>query len=203
MNPEWNRLLDQARVKLPGASDAGIKGELFDVFNEFFSVSSAWLEDITVSVFATQTTYDLVPAFDGQIIRLLGVVDARNIPQVAALPDFSTLVIRAPSTAQNYTVTVAKNVTLPNDKKDLPIVPDWVLSVYGTVILDGLLGRMMLQQSKSYSNESLGTYHLKKFNSGVNGARVATLKRNSMNDQAWGFPQGFATHGQRGSMSTR
>ena len=33
---DFDRLMNQARTKLTGASEAGLKGELFDVITEFF-----------------------------------------------------------------------------------------------------------------------------------------------------------------------
>lgn len=196
------RVLNQARIKLPGASDAGLKGELFDTFNDFFGTSSSWLEDIVINVLTGVTNYDVTAADDGQIIRLMGCVDMNNIPQPAMMPSFGTLVlVNLPGQPNTFTATFAKNVTLPNNTHNFPIVPDWVLGVYGTSVLDGLLGRMMSQVGKSYSNETMGTYHLKRWNDAIQGARIATLRRNTLGTQAWGFPQSYRTRGQKGGVS--
>src|ERR1035437_10124771 len=47
---DLDHLLDQARTTLPGSSDAGLKGNLFDVFHEFFNDSNAWVETISVPI---------------------------------------------------------------------------------------------------------------------------------------------------------
>lgn len=200
---DFDRLMRQANVKLIGASDAGIKGELYDVFQEFFNVSSSWLENLDFTIIAGTVDYDLAPT-EGQIIRLAGVVDANNIPQPALMPARGRVSLRdVPSSGGAvFTATVIKNVVLPTTRDQVPLVPDWVLPVYHNVILDGLLGRMMSHMNKSYFSEQLSVYHLRRFRDGIAGARVDALRRNTMGAQAWAFPQTFRTRGQRGGVST-
>jgi len=196
--------MNQARVKLPGASDAGIKGELFDVLHEFFSDSSAWQEAITFDVMPTLQDYALV-ADGGQIVRLVGVMDANGIPVPASMPTIGTVLLQnAYDTAQVLTATVAKTVSLPihRDYNNVPQMPIWTLPVWGRTILDGVLGKMMTQVSKSYTNETLGTYHLKRFRDGIAMAKTAMLRRNSFGAQAWQFPQGYRTRNQKGGVSS-
>lgn len=197
-----DQLMRQAQVKLVGASNAGIKGELYDVFTEFFNDSSCWLEDLTVSVIAGETEYALTPT-EGQIIRLSGVVDVNLLPQPALMPTVGTLLLRdTPNTAQTFTATVIKNVVLPNTKDQFPIVPEWVLPLYHVGILDGLLGKMMGQPNSSYSNDTHSVYHLRRFRDAIARARVSALRRNTLGAQSWVFPRTFRTHGQRGGVST-
>jgi hypothetical protein len=118
------------------------------------------------------------------------------------MPNFGQVVLaEVPGQAATYQVTVALNVSLPTDKNGFPITSDWLLSIYSTGILDGLLGRMFSVPNKSYTNVALGQYHLKKFNGVVNQARVAALRNNAMGTQAWTYPQQFRTSGQRGGVS--
>src|ERR1017187_2005579 len=120
-NEDMSRLMNQARIKLLGASDAGIKNELFEVLTEFFDISSCWIETIDIDAVAYQTDYDLTVS-EGQIIRLGGVsgsslystsaqleaAQALNNGQslglhgqAAFMPDFSTLhLINPPSSPQ-------------------------------------------------------------------------------------------------------
>jgi hypothetical protein len=205
---EWTRLMNQARVKLTGASDAALKGELFDVLQEFYDRSSAWLESLLIPVIPNVVVYDLVPT-NGQAIRIVSIVqiDPSNPLTPANLrggkmPNFGQVVLdEIPAIAATFQVTVALNVSLPVDSNGFPITSDWALSIYSTGILDGLLGRMMSQPNKSYSNPSMGLYHLKKFEAVINQARVATIRNNAMGTQAWVFPQTFRTSGQRGGIS--
>ncbi len=199
---DWDRLIDSATAKLPGTSAALLKNEIFDVMHEFFTLSSAWLEDLSVPIVVGTVEYDLAVA-EGQIIRLAGVSDSNRVPQPALMPTIGTLLLAYPvNTPQTYTVTVVKNVVLPTDRQKIPTAPDWLLPVWGPSILDGVLGRMMGQISKSYSNPALSLYHLKRFLNAIASARSATLARNTMGGAAWGFPRQFGRGTQRGGFST-
>lgn len=201
---DWNQLLNQARVKLPGSSEAGIAGELFDTLHEFFDISSEWTEDLPVQiVIPDPQTYALTPS-GGSIIRLAGVLDANLRPQPAILSDTLDGVTFANpyNVAQLMTATVVKNVLATEDSDALPDIPKHILPRWHNTILDGLLGRMMGQMAKTYSNPTLSTYHLRRFRDGTAQARVAKLRRNSFGTQAWRFPSGFSTHSQRGAVSS-
>lgn len=200
---DFDRLMRQANVKLIGASDAGIKGELYDVFQEFFNDSSVWLENINFTIIAGTVDYDVAPV-EGQVIRLAGVVDTNGVPQPALMPTLGTIALRDMPSASGavFTATVIKNVVLPTTRDQTPIVADFVLPKYHNTILDGVLGRMMSHMGKSYFSEQLSVYHLRRFRDGIARARVEVLRRNTMGAQAWAFPQTFRSRGQRGGVST-
>jgi hypothetical protein len=203
----FEQLMNQARIKLPGSSDAGIKVELFDVMKEFLKDSNAWTEDITFTVQPNTTDYLLTPLQDGgQIIRLVGVWDDKMIPVPAFMPTFGTIrmVNQAAITPNQpvWTARVIKNITLPTTRDDIPVGPDWLLTVYSLDILDGLLGKMMGQQAKSYSNGTMSTYHLRRFRTAIQSARTAAIRQNTQGAQEWAFPRGWKTSTQRGGVST-
>lgn len=205
---EWTQVMNQARVKLTGVSDAALKGELFDVLKEFYDKSSSWLETLAINILPNITTYDLIPTA-GQILRIVGIVqnDPTNplTPQNirgGTMPTIGTLVLtEVPGSTASYGVTVALTVQLPVDKNGFPITADDTLTIYSTGILDGLLGRMMSVPNKSYTNQTMGLYHLKQFYVAANKARVAALRQNAFGTQAWVYPQLFRTSGQRGGVS--
>src|SRR5665647_424310 len=124
---DLDHLLDQARTKLPGSSEGGIKGELFDVFHEFFNDSNSWAEQISVPIVPGTLEYSVVPS-SGQIIRLAGVSNANGGPISALMPEVGILTLMNPTDiAATYVVTVVKNVKFPTDRHSIPDVPDWVL----------------------------------------------------------------------------
>lgn len=203
----FEQFMNQARIKLPGASDAGIKLELYDVMKEFMKDSNAWTEDITFTALPNTTKYLLTPVQDGgQIIRLIGVFDDKGIPIPAFMPTFGQItIVNQASTSPNqpvWTARVVKNITLPTTREDIPVGPDWLLTVYSVDILDGLLGKMMGQQAKSYSNGQMSTYHLRRFRTAIQGARTAAIRQNTQGAQEWAFPRGWASSSQRGGVST-
>lgn len=201
-NADMNRLMDHARIRLPGALDAAIQMELFSALREFFGGSNCWYEDIDFTALPTDSeyyadpdayTYDLAPT-DGTITRVLFVRDDQGRPISATMPIPGTLVLGyAPDVAKTYTARVALTVVDPVTREGYPSFPDWVLTKYGTEILDGVLGRMMSQLAKPYSNPTLALAHLRKFKQGVNKARVEAKTGNVYRAQDWRFPQSFAS----------
>lgn len=201
MTPDFEHILDQARVELPASSDAAIQHGLFDVFREFFHDSSSWTEDLSINIIPGTVAYDLVP-LDGQIIRLAGVVDQNMILQPAIMPTIGTILFRSPyASAATFTATVVKNVVLPTGKEFVPTLPDGFLAVWGKDIVDGLVGHMMQQMGKPYSNQGIANYHLSRFRNAVAAARVAALRRNAFGVQAWAFAQDWKMKSQRGGIS--
>lgn len=210
---DFNQLMNQARVTLVGSSDAGLKGAFYDVCTEFLNDSSAWTQDVQFLAVTTRTEYKLsVP--EGQIIRLAGVAtpqtpqgQAQNantvpggIPVPALMFDVGTVTIPAQNQDTTLVATFVCNVSLPSDRKGVPLAPDWLLPIWHVGLLDGLLGKMMLQPGKSYSNQQLATYHLKRFRDAIARARVSKLRASTNGTQAWRFPQGFSTRTQQGGV---
>lgn len=200
-NADMNRLMDNARVKLPGALDSAIQLELFSTLNEFFQETNIWYEYIEFDVTPTNDTYlqnpdaytyELTPLEGGVINRLIGVVDASGFPQAAIMPTPGYVILRfSPNMAQTYTARVTKTVVDPVTRDGYPVFPDWIMSKYGNDILDGVLGRMMGQVAKPYSSPQIATVHLRNFKQAINKARAEAMHGNVYRGQNWYFPQSF------------
>jgi hypothetical protein len=215
---DFEAFMNQCRVNLTGASDAGIKEELYDVLDEFCEHSGSWQETLTVPILAgttsggtsTNVTYTLVPSHDGYIIRLVGVWDANSIPQPAFLPTFDggdsavgqLQLVNPVNQNQNFTVTVAKTVKRPTTRDNVPVFSQTLFRRYHRYLLDGVIGKLMAQPNKSYSNTQMAQIRQARFKQGISTARVQTQRQNTLGAQAWSFPQDFRTRGQRGGVST-
>lgn len=196
-----NRLMDNARVMLPGALDNVMKLEFFTLMNEFFQNTNSWLENIAFDVQPTAFThlqdpdaytYELVPD-GGSIFRLMAVLNSQGQEQKVDMPTPGEVILKySPNIADTYTAIVAKTVTDPTTREGYPEFPAWVINKYGNEILDGLLGRMMAQPAKPYSSPQLAGYYTKKFQAGIQRAYVETLHGNVYRAQNWRFPQTFA-----------
>jgi len=194
---DWDQLITQATVKLVGVSDKGLKGELYDVLTEFFNDSSCWTQTVLVNAVTTSRVYPL-QVNEGQIIRLVMVSDAAGYPVPAVMPNIGELLLGyAPNSDQTYYAEVVTNCALPTQRDQMPVAPDWVLPIWHVGILDGLLGKMMSQPNKSYANERMASYHLKRFRDAIARARVSKLRANTNGTQAWRFPQSFRTDSQQ------
>jgi hypothetical protein len=211
---DFDQLMNQARVTLVGSSDAGLKGAFYDVCSEFLNDSSSWTQDVQVNAVPTRTEYPL-QVNEGQVIRLVGVStppipqgqqqDATTLPAgvfiPALMPTVGTLLLsQAPVSATTYIAQVVTNVALPTDRNAIPIGPDWLLPIWHVGLLDGLLGKMMMQPGKSYSDKVTGAYHLKRFRDVIARARVSKLRASTNGAQAWRFPQQFRSNTQRGGI---
>ena len=203
---EINRLMDHARIRLPGALDAALKMELFVVLDELFQGSNIWTEDVSFSVIGTTDSfvdnpdayiYPIVPT-NGLVFMLVAVADSMSNLQAASMPIPGQVVLASSSAANAvYTARVALTVTDPPDAEGYPVFPAWVMERYGSDILDGLLGRMMSQIAKPYSSPTMALFHLKKFAQCIKRAKNSAAHQNTYNVQSWRFPQTFASRGRK------
>lgn len=193
MTADLNRLMDNLRIRLPGATDEVLKLEYFSAMDQFFGASNIWTEDVDFAVTNDNKTYYVTPTGVANILRLMGVVNS-NGTVVAALmktPGEITLV-NYPNQADTYTLQFALTVKDPVTREGYPEYPDWILEKYGVDIIDGVLGRMMSQIAKPYSNERMAIYHMKRFQNTMAMAKVEAQHRNVYRGQSWRFPQTFA-----------
>lgn len=194
---EVTRLINNARSSLPGAVDALIQLEMFNVLDDFFQASNIWQNSIPVSVAVGQTSYDLSPTDSGVIISLLSLLNSDKIPVAATMQTPETLILNIiPSVATTVTALVSLTCVDPVDSNGYPQLPDWLLRKYGVGILDGVLARMMAQPAKPYSNPQLAIFHMRQFRAAVSRARTDARHANLYDGQLWSFP-GFARGRQR------
>ena len=191
-HPQIDRLMDNVRVHLPGAVDSLIQREIFNTLDEFLKTSLLWTEEIPVDLSAGETIYDVIPAA-GQPTQLITVVNPDGITVGASMAEPYVLVLQnTPTTEEELTATVALTVVDPVKTDGNPEVPEWIVTKYYLGILDGVLGRMMSQPAKPYSNERLAIYHLRRFRDATAGARVDARRKNVYGAQRWRYPQNFA-----------
>ena len=209
--PDILRLMNNARLRLTGATDDVLQYELFNTMDDFFKGSNAWQEDIDFAVPGqdpANTIYYLTPDGPALVDKLMWVFEvpssttiARGPPVGATMSNPGELVLTLqPSSAKVYRATVALTVQDPTTRDGYVSFPAWVLAKYRNVILDGLLGKMMSQPSKPYTNTQMSVFHMRKFNIKVASARVEVQRNNNYRQQAWRFPS-FSGGSQRGNSS--
>lgn len=199
---EWRWLINSARTKLPGAADAAIKQEANEVVREFAFETSTMIENLTITLTPSVTSYPLTPTEPGDIIRLGGAINSNGDPQPVSMPVLGSLQLRdTPTTAQTWTVMLIKQPSINVGKTGESSLPDGYLVVYGQPILWGLLGAMMGHINKPYSSGQMALYWLRKYRGAMTTARAAVLHQRTFGVNAWRFPSGFASRGQRGGVS--
>jgi hypothetical protein len=208
MAADIDRLMNNARTRLAGATDPLLQAELFNVMDEFFKTSNVWNEDIDIPIpgyDAPNTIYEVTPSGPALINQLLWVDDVnpdeptdRGTPIAAAMSVPGELTLKTQPTRNiTYRVTVSLTVEDPVKRDGYVTFPTWVLHKYRDVILDGLLGNMMSQPNKPWTNTQLSVFHMRKFKNKCAAARVEWTRNNTYRQQAWRFP-GFARGSQRG-----
>ena len=203
------RLIKNAQIVLPGSLDNVIRLELYNVLDSFFRDSSIWQEDVTFSVTAGDpvgTIYYIEPESVSAIVRLMYVFNLDRLQQRASMqiPGEVTFLTpppqQEPPATYQYVATVALSIIDPVQSDGYPEFPQWILDKYGLGILDGVLGRMMLQPAKPYTNEKLGVAHWGAFRKTCSIAGTEATHRNVHGAQSWMFPQQFR-HIGGGSMT--
>jgi hypothetical protein len=211
---DFEQLMTQAEAKLVGVSTRAMHAEFYDVLTEFFNDSSIWTEHVTFQYQINTIGYPVsVP--EGQIIRLNAVADwgtntppeltapitpglPRPLPLPALMPQIGLIVLsNIPSNPGFAQAQFTLNCSLPASRDGVPIAPDWVLPIWHVGLLDGLLGKMMNDPNKSYSNATGAAYHLKRFRDAIQRARVSKLRANTLGSGAWRFPQSFRALSQQ------
>ncbi len=206
MSYATDRLIKNARVSLPGSLDDAILLELFNVLDQFYRESNIWMENVPFSAFSGDppgTIYYIEPESVSTIVRLISVVNVDGFNQRAfmSIPGEVTFVSPPPDhePAKDYTYTaqVVLSIIDPMQRNGYPEFPEWTLEKYSTGILNGLLGRMMAQPAKPYTNLQLAALHLNAFRRTISIASTESIHRNVGNAQAWMFPQQFSTRSRR------
>lgn len=189
-NADAERMMRLARARLPGALDELIQAELYNVADEFFKQSSAWQQDIDFTTAAADDDYVLAPS-TGNLVRLVQVLTADSVAVDATLELPATIRLRwMPTRIETLTATVVMSVS-KMDADNLPDIPAWVWDRHSEDFLDGVVGRMMTQKMKPYTDERLGVYHMRRFRNGMAMAKVAATHRNIEDGQRWRFPAGW------------
>lgn len=181
---------------MPGVLDDALKLEFFNVLDEFCRTSYVWQESISFSVTTSTATYEISSLDDGTTLSLLWVQNADEINVNATMAEPGVVVLaQLPSQSQTLTARVALTVTDPvrlsGDLEGWPKIPEWILEKYFQELLSGLLGRMMAQPAKPYSNQQLAVYHLRRFRNGITTARAESRRENTYDGQRWQFPGGW------------
>ena len=206
MSYATDRLIKNARVSLPGSLDNVILLELFNVAGSVFQSPASGPSDISFSVYPddpADTVYYIEPESVSAIVRLLNVANLDGMWQRAVMDIPGEVTFMTPVSLQEpdkynvYTANVVLSIVDPMQRDGYPEFPAWTLEKHGMGILRGLLGRMMSQPAKPYTNKDLAAAHLVAFRRVISTARTESVHRNVNNGQAWVFPQSFRTRSRR------
>jgi hypothetical protein len=208
-----DRMMASLRPRLPGVLDAAIQNELFIVVDEFLKGSLAWKECLAITTQVGVQEYDFDPDVNSIVFELISSYqqtnptpttspwdEAGSIRVPASMPVPGSLFVQTPpSQVITFQIKVALTVNSPVSTDGYPILPTWLCDRYAqSAWLDGVLGKMMSQPAKPYSNQQMAVYHLRRFRTGMAMAKVDSLHDNTYRGQRWMYPQSFATRRRHG-----
>lgn len=185
-----DRLMDDARVALPGATDAGIQRELWNVVNEACRDGWLWRETVSVPVVEGQLQYDLAPT-GSEVIFVLNA-GHETLDLTEAYVEFGKLYLTTLPTAADaagfliVTLVLAPAVDAPNNPEGL--IPEDMWRMFHQLWLHGLLSRMMAHPAKPYSNATLAVFHRRSFTRDLAEARLQVRTGGVPGVQTWRFP---------------
>lgn len=205
-------------VSLPGAPKAVVQLATFAMLREFFVQSGAWLiEAPAVSIKANQDTYYLDPQPDGAVLYIHAIAfptgDRFKFLQATQQQVFRAKV-NAPSAVpisyHSYVDVPGKFTLTPPVSVDMKqalipyvvltlqddacvgtndTVPSWMLRYWKDHWIDGVLGRLMSQPDKPYTNLITSQYHMRRFRNGISQARDMGRKQFGSAETNFQFPR--------------
>ena len=189
------RIINNAKIHLPGTIEAGVLYELYNVLDEFLSSSDVWTEDIHFDAMPGVADYNIVPV-TGRIVHLILLRYADASPEFGTVPAFMPEPgwlqwMRAPDEAKECVVKVSLTVLDPVTKAGWPQCPQWILEQYHGTLSSGLIYKMASQPSKPWTNEELVVLHGQKFRNEIGHAKVDYLHQHVRGAQRWTYPQAF------------
>lgn len=192
----YNRIIANARQDLPGVVDNALKLALFNVLDEFFVNASIWREFAEFTTEEDTLTYSIDPDSSNaaRIVRLIEVKTVENefvLPATMSEPG-EVVLDTQPTANLDCTAEVVLSVGDPLDADGYPYAPAWIIEKYYAGLTEGLLGKLMVQPAKPYSNERMSILHMRKFNGAIAQARVDANHANLHRAQNWAFPRGWA-----------
>jgi hypothetical protein len=157
-----SRLISSVMSRLPGAKDSQIRLALFDVLQDACSRGHIWVEKVP---YRLQVGFQVFPISQPQA-RIVMLVDAahpqldrRAISYSNEKIAISTDIAKLHTDDYLYlTLALAPSLDLNMEDPQSWIPADLWNSKY-TLLLNGVLGAMMLQTAKPYSNNGLGQFH--------------------------------------------
>jgi hypothetical protein len=186
-----DRLMDNLRINLPGATDNAIRIELWNALDDFCREALAWREAIQITLVPGTYTYEVAPA-GTEVVRAFSV-DHTTFDVSTAVFEFNTIAFTVAPTIADVVdplfVVAALTPALAQGADIENLIPSDMWSRWHRAILAGTLGRMMAQPAKPYSNPQLAAYWQRKYQSDRAIARRSAATNDVQGAQLWRFPR--------------
>ncbi|EIZ87154.1 hypothetical protein WYO_0191 [Methylobacterium sp. GXF4] len=186
------RLLGSIRSRLPGAKDSQTRLALFDMLQDACQRGRIWTEVVPFRLVPGKQMFSISQP-GARIVMLINAqhptlgMEAIQYSEekVAIRTDIATL---DPADYLYLTLALAPSLDVDLENPQMWMPADIFSSKY-TLLLHGVLGAMMLQTAKPYSNTSLGQYHTQIYSRELNSAPLTDRDGGLPTRQRWRFPR--------------
>lgn len=186
------RLVSSIKSRLPGAKESQIRLALYDVLQDACQRARLWTEKVPYRLLPNTQVFS-VEQSKARIVMLVDVqhpvLTRRDVAysngKIAVNVDTATLDL------EDYlylTLALSPSLDVDMDNPQQWIPADLFASKY-TLLLNGVLGAMMLQTAKPYSNTQLGQYHTQVFSRELNASPLIDREGGLPARQHWRFPR--------------
>lgn len=185
-----DRLMDDLRMSLPGAVDAAIQRALWSVINTACRDGWVWRETTGVAITTTSLQYDVTPA-GTDVVQVISVTHpTMNVSD--AVVEFGKLFLTIlPTVAEAADPVLIALVLAPAlDAVDPEgLIPSDMWSTYYDLWKNGVMGAMMAQPAKPYTNPTLAAFYARSFKRDLGQARLRVRTGGVSGAQMWRFPR--------------
>lgn len=210
----YQSLWAQARIELPGALDPAIELAFQNTMREFFQQSLVWQEELKVRCLNGRETYPLDNYLrHGRVqwVKSVGL-DGAAMGPVANPSDCAPP--KEPGVPNKYSIAQNSKITVyPEPKFDdtdphylcahvalVPppgtitaagcgAIPADILMTWYDAILYGVMGRMMSQIAKPYTNLPVAATRLRQFKGKITEGRDIASRGSTFSPTPWRFPR--------------
>lgn len=208
-------LFDTLFPMLPGATAPAVKSTAEAVLREFLGDSASWrvrTDPFTLKA-GKEDYYLSPPAANSQVLHAHALF-FNNEGTWKPIPVVNERVLRStPLAVSSMPMYFCGNATEPGKITVRPVVgsdvpgalqaevsltinspwngqiPGFIGHFWREVLVDGIAGRMMMQQDKPYTNLGNAQYHLRRFRAGIARARDAARRQNTEANSIVQFPR--------------
>ncbi|MBP33243.1 hypothetical protein [Methylobacterium sp.] len=186
------RLLGSIRSRLPGAKDSQTRLALFDVLQDACQQGRIWTEVVPFRLIPGKQMFSIAQP-GARIVMLINAQHPSLGMQVLNYSDEKVAVnvdIATLNPADYLYLTMALAPSLGADLENPATwIPGDIFASKYTLLLHGVLGAMMLQTAKPYSNTSLGQYHTQIYSRELTAAPLTDRDGGLPTRQRWRFPR--------------
>jgi hypothetical protein len=187
-----DRILATLRTELPGATDEQIKLKLWEVINVACRDGWIWRETITVPLVQGDTTYSPTPS-GTEIVQAISI-DHETLDMTDSVYEWGVLTLGTAPTAGDvsagdlFMVAVLAPALDSGDDMEA-LLPTDMWSKHHELLKNGVIGYMMQQVNRPWSNFQLGTLYRRAFNVRLAEDRRAVDTGNIQGGQRWLYPR--------------